>query len=61
MLLRLQRENLLEFGGSDSAESPEGSEPSSMDTDDLENLNENQPMRKIFIDKLTEYKCRTNL
>ena len=41
MLLRLQRENLLEFGGSDSAGSPEGSEPSSMDTSDLENLHDN--------------------
>ena len=61
MLLRLQRENLLEFGGSDSAESLEGSEPSSMDTSDLENLHDNQPMRKVFIDKLAGFKCRTNL
>ena len=61
MLLRLQRQNLLEFGGSDSAETPEGSEPSSMNTTDLEDLHNDKAMRKVFIDKLSGWKCKTNL
>ena len=61
MLLRLQRQNLLEFGGSDSAETPEESEPSSMNTTDLEDLHKDEAKRKIFIDKLSGWKLRTNL
>ena len=32
-----------------------------MDTSDLENLGDNQALRKIFIERLAGYKCRTIL